>query len=67
MAFFFRVLARAFLLQIVGMTNSPGSSESWLRGGALPFEHEHEQEHEQALSVCLPEGFPVDHFAPACS
>jgi hypothetical protein len=41
------VLEATFLLQNVGMTNSPFSSESWLRCGALPFEHEQEHEHEQ--------------------
>jgi hypothetical protein len=46
------VLEATFLLQNVGMTNSPFSSESWLRCGALPFEHEqeHEQERREPIS-----------------
>jgi hypothetical protein len=45
------MLEATFLLQNVGMTNSPFSSESWLRCGALPFEHEQEQEQERGEPI----------------
>jgi hypothetical protein len=43
--------ARSDMLQNVEMTNSGFSSESWLKFGALPFEHEHEHEQGKRRAI----------------